>query len=481
MRYSRKKFTHVVGETYSLKTNIPTVDCGSLFIKFVLSSAMILAPSGALAAEEDMARYHKQMQVLREQINKIQLRYEVQIGTLEQRILELEKTANPHHGHQTLPVASMLDSDENHSQPSALQWSMSGLVTMGGSTAEANELERLQAGTHDPRSNGFTVQALALAVHAELDHNLDATASLVSHIEPDGENIVELEQAFIQTKNIPPGLSAKIGQYFLNFGEENKRHPDDWDFVDTPFLITRLFGGDKLRSQGIQLDWPTPVPWHSTLSLGINNPGGETAASFLYEKGEEVGGHVLKNRDVEGVGDLLYLVKWSHRFPIDSLNRIDFGASGLFGPNATGESTDTKIYGLDFKWTRYDNVLSQQPQFNWRTELMFRHYEAGDNNDPTHEILRDYGIFSQAAWRLNSDWALGLRAEYADGNKDIVNDPLRDSRKRLSMNVTHSLSKLAKLRLQYNRDWADSLLFDNSADSVWLQIVFQAGSHREHE
>lgn len=41
--------------------------------------------------------------------------------------------------------------------------------------------------------------------------------------------------------------------------------------------------------QGLQLSWPAPLPWHSKLYWGIQNPKGETVTSFLYQADETVG------------------------------------------------------------------------------------------------------------------------------------------------------------------------------------------------
>jgi len=461
---------------YRLKTNASSVYCASCFLRWMMSVTIMLSASRAMAVQENV-QFHKQKQVLHEQVSDKNQYYETQIDILEQRIQRLEKVAGSGHRHKSESVAGLRGANEYQSK---LKWSMSGIVAMGGSTASADELLLLQGGTHDPRKNGFTLQTLALAARVELGQYFDAMGSLVSVIEPDGESVVELEQAFIQSTNLPNNLSARVGQYFLDFGEENVRHPDDWDFVDVPFLITRFFGADKLRSQGMQLAWRPPLFWRSTLLLGVNNPNGETVTSFLYEEGEEVAGHVLQARDIKGLNDMLYMLKWSNQLPIDNLHRIGFGVSALFGPNATGNSTDTQIYGLDFEWTQYVNGLNQQPRFNWRTELMLRRYEAGDSNDPTHEHLRDYGIFSQAILRLGEKLTTGLRAEFADANRDNANDPLRDRRKRFSVNVRHSVSKSVSLRLQYNHDRADHLS-GGSANSVWLQMVFKAGAHDEHK
>lgn len=423
------------GVTFKSEVKTSSIYCMSCFLQWMLFATIILSTNGAMAAEKDKIRLQKDMQVL----------------------------------------------GERHSQSSPLKWSVSGVTAMGGSTLNSDELKQLQAGSHDPKQNGFTIQALALAVHAKLDNHVDATASIVSHIEPDGESVVELEQAFIHAKDLYLDTSVMAGQYFLNFGEENTLHPDDWDFVDVPFLLTRLFGGDKLRSQGIDLSWQLPSLSSSTLLFGVSNPHGETATSFFYKQGEDVAGHKLKDREVSGMKDLLYLLKWSNKYSTNnSPHRIGFGASALFGPNATGDSTNTQIYGLNFDWSLFSNGQSQKPKLNWRTELMYRNYEAGDTNDTSNEILKDYGLFSQAVWQLDNYLALGLRAEFANGNSGNFNTPQRTKRKRFSINVTRSLSKSIKWRLQYNRDLDDSVQ-DKSADSVWLQMIFKAGDHDEHE
>jgi hypothetical protein len=110
---------------------------------------------------------------------------------------------------------------------------------------------------------------------------------------------------------------------------------------------------------------------------------------------------------------------------------------------------------------------------------MYRRYEAGDRNDPDQEILADYGAFTQVLWHFSGDWAIGLRAEFADGNKDSRNDPLRGKRTRCAINLTRPVSRNVWWRLQYNHDRADFLRKD-SADSLWLQLGYKAGVHDEH-
>lgn len=402
-----------------------------------------------------------------------------QVSEIETRTLRETNTLislNDSESHQGKDAHSHPD---NHQSEGFLKWSMSGLVSAGGSTVNASELERLQGGAHDPKKNGFTLQALALSVNAGLGDGHGATASIVSHIKPDGENIVELEQAFLQTKTYNNGLSAKAGQYYVEFGNEMTRHPDDWDFVDVPFLITRLFGGDKLRSQGVELKWQPPFHRHTSLTFGINNPDGETASSFNSEQGEEVGGYILQDRQAKKLDDMLYSVKWSHYSTPVNNHQFSYGASALFGPNASGNHTRTQIYGLNFNWKSFAQSHGHDPALNWHTELMYRNYEAGDKSDPNHDVLKDYGFFSQLIWRTNHNSIIGVRAGYADASSGLFYDAARVARKRLAISYTRALSSSLKWRLQFNHD-RDDALADGEASSLWLQLVFQAGAHDEH-
>lgn len=437
----------------------------------------MLGTGNAAASEPDTSDVQRRLQTLREEISRAKQLYERRIEALERRIVELENAGRQHAA--TAPDETPGRGHRHQPEPSRVSWSMAGLSTLGGANVGARELEQLEAGTHDPRNTGITLQTLALAANARLNRHLDAVGSLVSHIEPDGENVVELEQAFIRGRGLPYGVSLLAGQHFLEFGEENQRHPPAWAFVDLPFMIPRLFGSDKLRSQGVRLIWAPPPPWRSRVYLGVYNPDGETATSFLFEEGEQVADHVLRSRDVDGPEDLLYLLKWSHRLLVTAAGRLDAGLSALFGPNASGRATRTQIYGLDLRWSAYPAPSDRQPGFDWRTELMARRYEAGDRDDPAREILRDYGLFSQAVWRLSRHWSAGLRAEFGTANADNSRDPLRSNRKRFSVNLGRALGGRIRLRLQYNRDWAEHLP-KHTANSLWLQIAFRAGA-RAHE
>lgn len=439
-------------------------------------SVLLLNPAAASAVEETEA-LRRQLVEIRQQAEQQQQRYEQQINALERRLEGLESKADAN------AVAAPAVPPPSNTPPGAgsgFQIGLTGLFAAGGSSVDNALLKNLQAGAHDPNQNGFTVQNVELSIGGTVDPYFDAQAHIIFQIDADGETVVELEEAFLTTRGLPWGLQVKGGQYFTEFGRQNPQHPHTWAFVDQPVVLSRFFGGDGLRSQGARIAWLMPADWYSELYFGIQNPKGETVTSFLNVPGEDIGGHTLIDRDARNFSDLLYTARWLNGFDVSDSVSMNFGVSGLWGPNASGTTTDTAIYGADL-YLKWQPAYTQRgfPFVSWHTEVLERRYEAGDPGDPAQETLKDRGLFTQALWGFKPGWVAGLRWEYATADDDTAADPLRDTRKRLSPNLTWYPTEYSKLRLQYNRDWTEHLP-EKTADSLWLQWEFSLGSHAAH-
>ncbi len=429
---------------------------------FRISALSIMVVSGSLAINNIALG----AEVSTRQIENLKKDYQSQIDRLKQR---LDKTSR-----------RAMASTGAASSGSSLNIGLSGLFAAGGSSVDNAELANLQAGGHDPKVNGFTVQNVELTLGATVDTHFDAQANIVFQINSAGETVSELEEAYFVSRDLPWGLQLKGGQYFTEFGRQNNQHPHTWAFVDQPVILSRLFGGDGLRGQGVRASWLMPTETYSELTLGLQNAKGETATSFLNAVGEEVGGHTLLDRQARGAKDLLYSARWLSGIDVSDTLSMNMGLSGLWGPNASGTGTKTQIYGADlyFKWQPVDSERGY-PFAAWHTEVMQRRYEAGDPGSAGSEILKDWGVFTQAIWGLKPRWEAGLRLEYASGDGNSSTDPLRDTRRRLSPNLTWRFSEYSKVRLQYNRDWAEHLP-QKTANSVWLQFEFGLGTHMAH-
>ncbi|MBL27455.1 MAG: hypothetical protein CMM50_07900, partial [Rhodospirillaceae bacterium] len=359
----------------------------------------------------------------------------------------------------------------------------------------------LQGGGHDPNKNGFTLQAAELAISGAVDPYFDARATMVFLLDQDGESVVELEEAWAQTRNLPAGLQVRAGHYYTEFGRINPMHLHAQDFADQPFIITRMFGGDGQRAPGARVSWLAPLPWYSEVIVGAQNCNGETMPSFCGED-EGVGGFgnaIIKSRNFSDA--LTYSGRWLNGFDFSDTVSVNLGTSVAYGPNRTGPDNDTLIVGGDLyaKW-QPERTEGGFPFLAWQTEVLYRDYEAGFGIDRT--TLHDWGLYTQAVWGFRPGWATGLRFGYGDGTGGPPAEPLegdlnRAKRYRISPNITWYPTEFSKIRLQYNHDWSEGLpgagvnadITDpaaasphgsHTADSIWLQLGIALGAHGAH-
>lgn len=370
-----------------------------------------------------------------------------------------------------------------------LNLSLSALAAAGSSTAR--DIENLQLGGHDPRQRGFTLQNLETVLEGKVDPYFRGQANLIFQIDPEGESLLEVEEAYLETMSLPLNLQVKAGQFFTDFGRHNPQHPHAWDFVDQPLVNGRFLGGDGLRSLGARISWLAPTPFYSELFLTVANSHGETAHSFRNEhEGEPFFGRPMIDRGIRNFSDLLIVPRYAASFDLSDSQTLLAGASAAFGPNSSGGDTDTQIYGVDLFWKwRSPHQHGGFPFVTWQTEAMARRFEAGaypgDEDFPAlgRETLTDFGVYSQVSYGFRKGWVAALRGDYVFPDKegayeDTVGIDLdRATRWRISPNLTYYPSEFSKIRLQYNYDDRDHIGQDHS---IWLQVEFLLGSHAAH-
>jgi len=385
-----------------------------------------------------------------------------------------------------------------------LMISMDVMTAVGGSSERDDTLLELQGGQHDPRKRGFTLQQAEIQMNGAVDPYFRGQFVLVTSLDPDeGETIVEVEEAWLLTQQLPWNLQLKGGHYLTDFGRLNRVHPHAWDFQDQPVMMSRLFGADGLRSPGARVSYLVPTPTYLEFFLGVQNANGETLQSFLandevYED-RAVGGRLLDEdaRTQRGFGDSMWHGRIATATDFDPAHTLGGGVSALLGPNATGRGSMTTIYGADFmyRWRPIDNRRGY-PFVKLQGEVFARRFEAGeqvDESDPLNPValpgttLHDYGGYLYAVYGFAVGWAFGVRGEYATGSGASYlgggdfgrdQDPFRCDRLRLSPMLSYQTSEFSRLRLQYNYDDSDHL--DDEAHSVWLGFEILLGPHQPH-
>ncbi len=351
------------------------------------------------------------------------------------------------------------------------------LTTAGWSTADQTLLGQLQGGDHDPKDRGFNIRNLEFSLNGAVDPYFNAEMHTVFKLGPDGGTETEVEEAFLTTTSLPNSMEIKSGQYFTQFGRLNARHPHAWNFVDAPVITSRLLGGDGLRNPGVQLSYLTPFHWYSEFILGTQNAGGGTAASFLGSDGPA--GTPTIDRQVRSLGDMLYTARWFNSWELSDEKTVNLGFSSAFGPNNTGPTNRTQLYGTDlyYKWKPRVNDHGF-PFLAIQAEAMSRTFQAGGVTT-SRQDLKDWGWYSEFNYGYQRNWVAGLRFDYADANGDNSADPLRARRWRVSPALTWYPSEFSRIRLQYNYDQSDFLGMPQH--SIWLQYEVGFGAHPAHK
>jgi TolA-binding protein len=365
--------------------------------------------------------------------------------------------------------------------------SFDGLFALAYSSAR--DLDHVEVGDHDPQQRGFNARNIELAFDGAVDPYFEGFANIVFKLDNDNETEVEVEEAFMQTTSLPFNLQLKGGQFFAAFGRINPTHPHTWDFADAPLVHGLLLGPDGLRGVGAQMSWTLPLPWYSQLLLGVQNGRGGTAFSFRNPGDDGMFfDRRTTDREIRGLEDFLWIPRWENSFNLSETQTVLVGASGAFGSNDTGANTRTQIYGGDllYKW-KSSHAEGGFPFVKWQTEFMYRRFEAGrgeDDSFPVAETFHDWGIYSQLLWGFRKGWVAGIRGDYVHmEDSRFTDDQDRQSRSRISANLTWYPTEFSKVRLQYNHDFIDETFFlaGRDVDSVFLQFEFILGAHGAHK
>jgi len=350
-------------------------------------------------------------------------------------------------------------------------------------------LSSLEVGDHDPQQKGFNARNVELALDGAVDPYFEGFANIVFKLDSHNESSVEVEEAFGQTTSLPFGLQAKAGQFFTAFGRINPTHPHTWDFVDAPLAQGMLLGPDGLRGVGAQVAWVIPVPFYAQALLAVQNGQGGTGYSFRNPG--DTGSFFERptiDRQTNSFSDLMFAPRLEVSVDLTPTQTLLGGVSAAFGPNDTGQNSSTQLYGVDlyYKW-KPANAEGGWPFVKWQSEAMWRKFEAGrglDNAFPAAETFNDWGAYSQIVWGFRKGWAAGIRGDYVHiDNSTLTDDPQRQSRYRLSSDLTWYPSEFSKLRLQYNHDRLESTYFlpQRDEDSLFLMYEIALGSHGAHK
>ena len=239
-----------------------------------------------------------ELQQLRSQVQELRQQYEQRLQALEARLNQAQQaTATPgtvpaapatttQAATATFPIATQAAAPSasrkgNSAFNPAIGMILTGTYANLSKDPENWELSGFNLGGDGhgvgPGKRGFSLGESEITFSANVD-NL-AYGALTLGL--DGDNEVEVEEAFVQSTALPYGLTLKGGRFYGALGYQNEQHAHTWSFVDLP-LAHQAFLGGHYKQEGAQLKWVLPTTQYVELGAELGNgsafPGSDRVA-----------------------------------------------------------------------------------------------------------------------------------------------------------------------------------------------------------
>ncbi len=280
-----------------------------------------------------------------------------------------------------------------------------------------------------------------------------------------------VEEAAIQTTNLPWGLQLKAGQFFADFTRMDKIHSHDLPFVDRPRSLTEIIGGED-ASRGFELNWLVPMDHYLRLTGGVvDNIGADLpiTSMLLNPDGSVNSASTFNDRANRPFQSLMGYGRAATLFDLGGGKVLHLGADYAKGSQDTQRqiaSADAKLEwqpdpakydmfetGGEVLWSKQSGQLADQTLWQSNsTEPLF--------NQPAGSASA-VGGYVYAQYRFGKLWQPGVRVDYTHSNTfqllDGDNNDDADSLSGLTNNVwtysaylTLNLSEFNRLRFQLN-------------------------------
>jgi hypothetical protein len=437
------------------------------------------------------AQTETEIEALRAELAQMRADYESRIADLERRLDEAEQKA----GEQQSAAEPgdeqyAMQADAWQAEPTAAPSARSGdnvmnpslgVIFQGYAWSYGEDPDSYAipgfplGGEAGPIPEGFSLGETEVDISANVDDKFTGWLTVPIVIE-DGETVVEIEEAWVETTALPAGLSLRMGRFYSDIGYLNGKHSHAWDFADQP-LVYQAFLGNQYLDDGLQLRWLAPTDFYLELGAevlrGDRYPAGGSANSG-------VGSYTLH---VSTGGDVGYSNSWKAGLSYLQADAVDRASGSEDDPLLfTGQ---TEMLMADFVWKWAPNGNNRQRNFIFQAEYMWRN-EDGDYQLPGLGALPydndQRGWYLQAVYQPIPRWRVGLRYDLLSSDNpgpDYTGTPLMPAGSdpyRYSLMADWSNSEFSRLRLQYTYDRAG---FDG--DSQWgLQYIYSIGAHGAH-
>lgn len=324
------------------------------------------------------------------------------------------------------------------------------------------------------RDQGLQLGHSDLSASGPLSRHFQAqiTGVLATH---DGKLESAFEEAWVETRTLPLGLTARAGRFASQIGYLNQQHSHADDFVERP-LLYRAFLGGHWNDDGVRLNvtLPTSVYWMwgveafrgRRLVAETDTPSGRVGAYTLTTK---LGGDIDRSNSWQ-LG--LSLLKSRRIATVEDDHGGEEEAHDHHGAAFGGRHT--RLIDATWKWAPQGNNSHQQVRVTVEA-AQIRGINAFAGPGDRHRASA-----VSAVWRFHPNWETGVRFDrlrLAMPHDDHFHaGRLDEAALMLAWKPSHGQS----VRLQYTTQRNAKGIDDPARRALQLQYVVAFGAHGAH-
>jgi hypothetical protein len=310
---------------------------------------------------------------------------------------------------------------------------------------------------------GFSLGESEVSLAANIDPSLQGFLDFSMK----DDNSLSVEEAYIQTKDLPYGVTLKGGRFLSGIGYLNERHAHDWSFSDAS-LPYRAFLNSQYGDDGLQIRWLAPTDQFVEFGAEIFRGDAYPAAGATHTGQGTATAFVHTGSDINESSSYLVAASYLHS---RADNRDTEGH--LF--NGTD---DLGILSFVYKWAPGGNPIVRNLTLS--SEMFYGH-ENGSFDGAVFSQDR-FGWYAQGVYQFMPQWSVGVRyAALGTSNPGpaLAGSPLDDfghAPRAETALLEYDTSEFGRLRLQYTHDESDL----KPSDSILFQYTVIYGPHGAH-
>ena len=261
---------------------------------------------------------------------------------------------------------------------------------------------------------------------------------------------VEVEEGYLTTLSLPAKLQLKAGKFREAVGKINTVHPHALPFIDLPNAFVNYFGEEGLNDEGASLSWLLPTKkFYQELVFQATAGAGE---SPTFYRGDN-------NR-------FIYLGHLKNFFTLSDNATLEFGLTGITGPNDSSRNTNMGTADITYKWKPLK--LNTYKSLTWQSEFFYSNAKyPGDN---AHNSL---GFYSFLEYQVAKRWFLTGRYDYAQR-------PYYNKIDEQAYSLTAGWLATEFQKIEFESKFTRVNVEDDYGQ-FWIRWIFVIGAHGAHQ